>query len=291
MKFRTEITLPEYPVVLDPSRPIALIGSCFAQNIASKMSECDWQNFNGAGILYNPLSIAKVIDLLLFEDNQKTELEKSCFREGEMIHSWLFDSHFSHTAKVDLLTEVSSSGNHLKEVLENGEVLIVTFGTAWCYFLKGNADYVVANCHKMPQEMFTRRRISVKEITDVWDDLITRLVNRFPHLQFIFTVSPVRHIKDGLEGNSRSKAILQLAVEEICSRNDSCHYFPAFEIVNDDLRDYRFYAPDLVHPSESAVEYIWELFRKAFVDRKGEIILKDGNKRYKARNHRQIINP
>ncbi len=113
--------------------------------------------------------------------------------------------------------------------------------------------------------------------------------DRFPTISFIFTVSPVRHLKDGFEGNSRSKAILQLAVEELCNNIPDSHYFPAYELVCDDLRDYRFYAPDLVHPSEMAVAYIWEKFRYTVVDEDGEKLLKEVNKRFKIRNHRPII--
>lgn len=289
MRFRTEIKIPDYPFVLDPCRPMALIGSCFAQNIARKMTESGWSNFNNTGTLYNPLSIARVIEILLFNDNWKEEICRSCFSKEQMIHSWLFDSHFSQPTIEDLLESVSSARNSLCEVLKKGEALIVTFGTSWCYFLTEDEDYVVANCHKVDQKMFTRRRISVNEITEVWNCLVCKLLQHFPQLHIIFTVSPVRHLKDGFEGNSRSKAVLQLAVEDICVRNDRCHYFPAFEIINDDLRDYRFYASDLVHLSESAIEYIWEVFRMSFVDSQGETRIKEGNRQFKARNHRPII--
>ena len=133
--------------------------------------------------------------------------------------------------------------------------------------------------------MFRRRRVSVDEITSLWTDLCKKIKERFPDIRIIFTVSPVRHMKDGFQENTLSKATLHLAVEQICSNLDYCIYFPAYEIVCDDLRDYRFYATDLVHPSESAIEYIWEIFRKTFIDDKGNLILKEGNKRYKAMKH------
>lgn len=139
--------------------------------------------------------------------------------------------------------------------------------------------------------MFERRRLTIGEISALWSDLCNRLTTLYPNLNIIFTVSPVRHLKDGFEGNARSKATLHLAVEEICQASDKCFYFPAYEIVNDDLRDYRFYASDLAHPSDTAVEYIWEIFRQTYVDAEGERLLKEGNRRYKALNHRPIFHP
>lgn len=288
MKFRTEIKDLNYPFLLDPNKTVVLIGSCFAENIARKMHECQWNVFNGAGTLYNPMSIAKVIDLLALSDECSAELSSSIFEAEGLTHSWLFDSHFSRIEAIDLIKNVESVREDLIQSLEKSQALIVTFGTSWCYFLEGKENYIVANCHKQPQSLFSRRRVSVSEIVDLWTDLICRLTARFPDLKVIFTVSPVRHLKDGFEGNSRSKATLLLAVEELCAGSADAFYFPAYEIVCDDLRDYRFYAQDLVHPSDSAVEYIWEIFRKSFVDTRGEELIRQGNKRFKALNHRQI---
>lgn len=179
----------------------------------------------------------------------------------------------------------------LEECICASGVLFVTFGTAWCYFLADNTDYVVANCHKQPSAMFIRRRITVDEIVGAWTALCNDLWKRFPDLRIVFTVSPVRHLKDGFSGNARSKAVLQLAVEEICRINDRCSYFPAYEILNDDLRDYRFYASDLVHPSQEAVEYIWEIFKSTYLDDKGLELLKEGERIQKAWNHRPLVSP
>ena len=289
MKFRTDIKDLSYPIVINPDKPAILVGSCFADNIARKMRECEWDVFNEMGTLYNPLSIAKVMDLLLFHEDWSDELSDSVFQSAGIVHSWLFDSHFSRRSLHDLTEVVSEVRSKLLDMLDSATVLIVTFGTSWCYFLEGHDDYVVANCHKQPQSMFYRCRVSVSHIVGVWVDLIKRISLRWPDLNIIFTVSPVRHLKDGFEGNSRSKATLILAVEEICAKFQNVFYFPAYEIVCDDLRDYRFYASDLVHPSDSAVEYIWELFRKAFLDSEGEEILRQGNRRFKSANHRPIM--
>lgn len=288
MKFRTEYTAWKSSLCLDPRRPVALIGSCFADNIAQKMRECRWEVFNGAGTLYNPISIAKVLEMLLFDENWEATMEDSLFESEGYIHSWLFDSHFSRTSAEDLKKNVGEVRQSLRNTLEEAQVLIVTFGTSWCYYLDGKDGYVVANCHKMPQSMFVRKRVSIGEIAELWSELCRRLKEKYPNLRLIFTVSPVRHLKDGFEGNSRSKATLLLAVEEICRRDEDILYFPAYEILTDDLRDYRFYASDLVHPSDEGVEYIWEKFVATFLDAKGEQALREGAKAYKRINHRQI---
>lgn len=290
MKFRTEYIPSKSGLTLDPSRPVALIGSCFAENMARKMRECQWEVFNGAGTLYNPISIARVLDLLLFDDNWDENLRNSLFESEGYVHSWLFDSHFSRKSADELVANVAEVSSNLRKTLEEAQTLIVTFGTSWCYFLKEKSDYVVANCHKMPQSMFSRRRVSIEEIVGVWSDLCEKLNEKYPNLGLMFTVSPVRHLKDGFEGNARSKATLLLAVEEICNKEQDAVYFPAYEIVTDDLRDYRFYASDLVHPSDQTVEYIWEIFCKTFLDTKGEQLLKEGSKAYKRLNHHPIKN-
>ncbi len=296
MKFRTEYIAERSSLTLDPSRPIVLVGSCFAANIASKMRECKWEAFNGVGTLYNPMSISRVLELLVLADNPIDSLESSLFEAEERIHSWLFDSHFSASSKEKCLEGIFKNRDALLKALEGSQALIVTFGTAWCYALnheylptpEAKEDYIVANCHKMPSAMFSRRRVSVEEISRVWISMSNQLRLKYPDLKIIFTVSPVRHLKDGFEGNTLSKATLHLAVEDICRNVDNCLYFPAYELVCDDLRDYRFYASDLVHPSDSAVEYIWENFCKTYLDEKGMLMLKAGLKEYKRLNHRPI---
>lgn len=291
MKFRTEYKETRVQPPLDPSKPIVLVGSCFASNIAAKMRECLWDAYNGVGTLYNPMSIAKVLDLVIFENDNQDKVEKSLFEAEGKVHSWLFDSHFSASSKEMCIELISQMRTDLLSALSRAQAMVVTFGTAWCYALadeEEKQEYIVANCHKMPPVMFWRRRLSIDEIASIWINLCENIKKKYPNLRIIFTVSPVRHLKDGFEGNSLSKATLHLAIEKICSSLDYSLYFPAYEIVCDDLRDYRFYASDLVHPSDSAVEYIWEIFRKTFIDDKGDNLLKEGSRSYKALNHRPI---
>lgn len=292
MKFRTEYKEEPSWLQLDPTRPIVLVGSCFADNIAEKMRESLWVAYNGLGTLYNPMSIAKVIDIMVFGDEDSADIESSLFEANGIVHSWLFDSHFSGASKERCLNNIIESRTKLLETLEKAQMLIVTFGTSWCYALgqnKKEEEYIVANCHKMPSSMFSRRRVSIEEISTLWIDLCQRLQRKYPNLSIVFTVSPVRHLKDGFEGNTLSKCTLQLAVEQIRTKIAKSLYFPAYEIVCDDLRDYRFYSSDLVHPSDSAIEYIWEIFCKTFLDDKGLAKIKEGNKIYKKLNHRPIV--
>ncbi len=292
MKFRTEYKAEPSGLHLDPTRPIVLVGSCFADNIAGKMRECLWNAYNGLGTLYNPMSIAKVLEMMVFGDNDSVDIESSLFETNGIVHSWLFDSHFSATSRDECIKNIIESRTKLLASLEKSQMLIVTFGTAWCYSLQNmnkEEEYIVANCHKMPSSMFSRRRVSVEEISTLWIDLCKRLHQKYPHLSIVFTVSPVRHLKDGFEGNTLSKCTLQLAVEQIRTKIVNALYFPAYELLCDDLRDYRFYSTDLVHPSDSAIEYIWEIFCQTYLDENGMTMIKEGNKKFKKLNHRPIM--
>lgn len=285
MKFRSEYKAQKAPFSLDPQKPVVLSGSCFSQHIAAKMTECRWEAINPLGTLYNPYSISSAIEMMVSGEKGKERFESSLFCFNGVWNSHMFDSSFSSSVREDCLKEFEIRQNTFKNKLSEGKAIIITFGTSICQCLKENSG-IVGNCHKQPSSLFYERRLSINEITDIWHKEIKNLKESFPGIRFIFTVSPVRHLKNGFEGNSRSKAILQLAIEEICLQHDNCWYFPAFEILNDDLRDYRFYASDLVHPSEEAVEYIWGNFLQTFVDEPGLRYLEEGKKAWKASHHR-----
>lgn len=287
MKFRTEYPVQPAGFTLNPNRPTVLVGSCFADNILGRMQVCRAQAVNPFGVLFNPLSIARAINLAL--SNDETEVHNSIFEKDGIYHSWLFDSGFSSRDRFITGKRIAEALALFREKISSAEALFVTFGTAWCYFLNTKNNPVAANCHKQPQELFTRRRISGDEIFEVWKPLLAKLRTVNPDLRVIFTVSPVRHLKDGFVENSRSKATLILAVEELCRAFDYCSYFPAYEIINDDLRDYRFYAADLAHPSEQAVDYIWEVFQSTYYDASARQILKDGERATRRERHRPII--
>lgn len=286
MKFRTEYQPDKSSFTLSPENPVVLVGSCFSQNIARKMALHDWMAITPFGTLYNPLSISLAIESVI-DGRRKEIFENSLFNHDGVWHSDLFDSSFSSLRREDCIAEFENRCDEFMGCLQKGKVLIVTFGTSICYF-RECSSLPVGNCHKLPSKLFYRRRLSVTEIVERWKEMIEKLQSLFPAVKVVFTVSPVRHIKDGLEGNSRSKAVLQLAVEEICHHHNNCHYFPAFEILNDDLRDYRFYAADLCHPSEEAIEYVWEKFIATYCDEVGVRRLEEGVRKVKSSLHRPM---
>lgn len=290
MKFRTEFNARQSCCLLNPEAPVVLIGSCFTDNIGQRMRSCRWRAFpNICGTLYNPASIANILRLTTEKADFLETIESSIVQRERLYVSWLFDSQCTSYSKSETKERAIDNLLTLRKRLEQAHTLIVTFGTAWVYELSGSPGYIVGNCHKFPSDTFIRRRLTVSQIVDEWDGLLSRLSDVFSNLRYIFTVSPVRHLKDGFEGNSSSKAILRLACEEICRDNENRDYFPAFEIMNDDLRDYRFYASDMVHPSETAVDYIWQKFQERYLSEASRSLLLEGEKVTKRLNHRPIL--
>ncbi len=289
MKFRTELKPERFPFSLDPKRPVITLGSCFADNISERMRRAMWTAENPFGTLFNPISVSSAIRLALANDADT--YKDTLFRDSAgTVHSWAFGSVFSATEEAESCGLFTRQADRFNGLLTDSEVLFVTFGTAFVYKLAGGAnDYVVGNCHKEPAERFSRARLTVDEVVDEWTETIQLLRSINRSLKVVFTVSPVRHKKDGLHANTLSKAILHLAVERLCSSISDVYYFPAYELLIDDLRDYRFFAGDLVHPSEAAIEYIWEYFRETLLDKEGEEQVRLGEKEYKRLNHRPII--
>ena len=285
MKFRTEYESIRSSLTLSPEKPVVMAGSCFTQNIAAKMKEHDWMAVNPFGTLYNPLSIAFAIDWFRDLEKGKDRFEKSLFEFNGIWNSKMFDSSFSSPRKDDCVEEFLLRQKEFHQAISHGKVLIVTFGTSICYHLK-ETGIAVGNCHKQPSELFYEKRMTISEISSSWEVVINKLKEVYPGVKIIFTVSPIRHLKNGFTGNSRSKAVLQLAIEDIRKYNEDTYYFPAYEIMNDDLRDYRFYASDLVHPSEEGIEYIWEKFIDTYLDSTGKGLLSEGIKKIKGASHR-----
>lgn len=258
------------------------MGSCFSINMGAKMQQSLWPaTINPTGTLYNPASIANGIDLAL--GRRKFSLEYDSQRE--LWFSFDFSTLFSSPGKVEAAAKMKQGVECLKNAIENAECAIITFGTAWVYEYESQ---IVANCHKLPSALFNRRRLSMQEITRRWKDIIKELRDINEGLKVIFTVSPVRHLADTFEGNARSKAVLLLACEEL-AKIENCHYFPAFEILTDDLRDYRFYADDLLHPSATAESYIFEAFARTYLSPASIESLRKGEKEYKRLHHRPLL--
>lgn len=281
--FRTSLAFNSVPFSIQYQEKILTLGSCFAQNIGNKLDQLNYQIINNPfGVVYNPLSLAKGLDYLMntdatFEDNDLQQ-------QNGLWHSWYHHSIFSGEDPKKVLNHMNSSlelaQNHFKE----SQYLLLTFGTAWVYELLGTGK-VVSNCHKYPKAHFRRRRLAVAEIVKRLGDLFERLFEQ-QDCQVILTVSPIRHLKDGAVENQISKATLLLAVHELVERFGQVHYFPAYELMMDELRDYRFYAEDMLHPSSVAVNYIWSKFEENYLDPKQATWRKRLAKLYKATQHK-----
>ena len=282
MKLQTIVDIKPSEWKIGYEDKILLLGSCFSDEIGAQMQQRYMQvTCNPFGTLYNPLSIAQAINLQIFNSsNCKLPLVEY---DG-LWHSMAHHGSFSRPTKEEAEEAVNESIVAMQKALNEATVVIVTFGTAWVYEMNGD---VVGNCHKMPEKLFTRRRLSVEEIVAAWRPILEQYKDK----HWIFTVSPIRHIKDGLHENQLSKATLLMAVEELgntenrVQNTERITYFPSYEILLDELRDYRFYADDLVHPSSMAVCYIWERFVDTFCTNqtKNELVLQ--HKRWKHEHH------
>lgn len=260
MYFRTQVERPEKVTEIGYSDHLLLLGSCFAENmgkllLANKFC-CD---VNPYGILYNPLSIAGALQEMA---EGKVYTGQDLFEAEGMWHSWMHHGSFSSdVSAADCMNRINTRLSKATNALTTVDWLVITWGTAFVYEHEG---HVVGNCHKQPDRLFSRRRLSVDEIVDVWRGVLVQLKQQNPSLKVLFTVSPIRHAKDGMHGNQLSKSTLLLAIDRLCHEFDCCHYFPSYEIVMDELRDYRFYADDMLHLSSLAVEYIWECFCQTY---------------------------
>jgi nucleoid DNA-binding protein len=230
---------------------------------------------NPFGTLYNPLSIANAI-----QTSAVSHQPSVVFYDG-LWHSMAHHGSFSRATKEEAEKAVAESVETMQRALEEATVVIVTFGTAWVYEMNGK---VVGNCHKLPEKNFTRRRLSVEEIVAAWQPILAQ----YPDKKWLFTVSPIRHIRDGLHENQLSKATLLMAVEAIRNQYSAISYFPSYEILLDELRDYRFFADDLVHPSTLAVEYIWERFCETFCTSQTINAMRIAHKEWKFAHHRPL---
>ena len=260
MKFTTLVPIPNSIHPLDYDSLILSLGSCFAVNMGEKLDYFKFQNTtNPFGIIFNPISIERSIVRAV---NQKKFIEEDVFFHNERFHCYEVHSDLSSANQQELLDSLNASLEFTYQKIKAASHILVTYGTSWVYQDK-NSGAVVANCHKMPQTHFDKHILSVASIEAAIQNTVDAIRKVNPNCSFVFTLSPVRHIKDGFIENQRSKAHLITALQNLLSNHllDKANYFPAYEIVMDELRDYRFYGEDLVHPSSMAIEYIWQRFR------------------------------
>ena len=250
--------------MISHSDVVVMMGSCFSDNIGARMRHAMFNvDINPFGTLYNPFSIATSIERII--DCEPVD-GSHMFQSGGVWNSFLFHSKFSRVDKMRAMEMMNERITAAHEHLRQARALIITLGAAVVYRLKSTGK-VVSNCHKVPQHEFVRKTESIEAMTEVLDHSLTRLREFNPDIKVIITVSPIRHVADGLETNMLSKASLRVVASTLAGRfKDMVSYFPAFEIMLDDLRDYRFYAADMVHPSETAIEYIWQTFQATYFD-------------------------
>ena len=262
MKLTTPIKLSRQNPPINYSSKVLLLGSCFAQNMGAKLEYYKFQQCtNPFGILFHPVAIEKLITRAV---NQTWFTSKDVFLQNEQWHCFLAHSKLSNTSEEDLISALNSALEKLRFSLLEASHVVFTFGTAWVYRHLEN-DTIVANCHKVPQKEFVKQLLSPDDVSDVLLGIETKLRTINPTCSIINTVSPVRHIKDGLLANSRSKAHLIAGVQEIVSPEKLNYYFPSYEIMMDELRDYRYYKEDLIHPNQTAIAIIWNAFTGSWI--------------------------
>ena len=282
MKFRTEIEVKPFARKFGYDAGVFAVGSCFAENISVRLAAAKFRvAANPMGVLFNPMSAADAVERcaarLHFDPAELCEGAEGWFHFG--CHGSLSRRDIGEAAAA-MNTAVDEGHRALAEA----DTVIVTFGTAYVFRLVGSGA-TVANCHKQPAAMFSRERLTTAEITERWGGLIE---NQLRGKHIILTVSPVRHLADGLDGNMLSKSVLRVAAAELAERYDDVDYFPAYEIVCDDLRDYRFYADDMIHPSQAAIGYIWEKFAAAALTSEAQTLLRQVEAVVAAAAHRPL---
>lgn len=259
--FRTEIENLHNPFSIGHQDQLMTLGSCFAEEIGQRLAANKFKTqVNPFGTIFNPLSVFELVNLAM---EPTMEIEDAIIQRDELYYNYKFHSSFNSESKAGLLHKIQDRLEQTSRQLSETKALFLTFGTAWAYQAK-DSDMLVANCHKQPQKKFDKYLLSVEEIVSAFMGMKESLQELNPDLQIVLTVSPVRHTKETLTLNAASKSVLRLACHYLADMADNVHYFPSYEIVQDDLRDYRFYEKDLIHPNEQAIDYIWDVFTKTF---------------------------
>ncbi|HEX6227263.1 MAG TPA: GSCFA domain-containing protein [Chryseolinea sp.] len=281
--FRTSLELKPSRTRISLSDRILTIGSCFSDAIGSRFTDNKMACLiNPFGTIYNPASIHKVVQYSIYNE---PIAEGTFLKRNDIFFNYDFHSELSSMNLTDLKTQVEKIISQTHSFLRDAQWLILTYGTAWVYERTENRS-VVANCHKMPQLMFTKSLLTQKKVLDSFAAMYAALKGLNAGINILLTVSPVRHIKDTLELNSVSKAVLRVACHTLTQQYDDVHYFPAYEIMTDDLRDYRFYKSDMIHPTDVAEEYIWQKFSGQYFDNKTKEFLDRWKEIQSALSHR-----
>ena len=285
MKLFTPVEMPALPPTLNYDDSVMMLGSCFADRLGSRLVDAKFRcDVNPYGTLYNPLSISRALREILAE---KHYVAQDLYFYNGCWHSGMHHGDFSSPQQAETLRLINERISRASQQIRSLKHLFITFGTAWVYEEEG---CVVSNCHKRQEPEFKRRRLAVEEVVDDYVKLMADMLAENADMEVTFTVSPIRHIRDGLHDNQLSKATLLLAVDELQKRLDSklVHYFPAYELMMDEWRDYRYYASDMVHPSEVAEQLIWERFMELCMSRETQEQVKQVESVMRMLKHRPL---
>lgn len=283
-QFYTTVEMPQRLPRFSQRDRLLLMGSCFATHIGTRLVEAKFAcDVNPYGVLYNPMSISAALREAM---DGKLYAEKDLYAYGDLWHSHMHHGDFSAPSVSEALERINTRLKRLHTELKELDVLVATWGTAWVYE-DAETGSIVGNCHKKPERCFRRRRLAVKEVVDEWLQLLATLRKQNPQIKVLLTVSPIRHLRDGLHANQLSKAALLLAADQLVeAMPDVVGYFPAYELLVDELRDYRFYATDMVHPSEVAVNYVWQRFCEACLTDEARLVMDECDAIHKDLSHK-----
>ena len=283
MKFRTELQIQKSDINISYSDSLILLGSCFSENIGNKLNQIKYPTtVNPLGIVYHPLPLHNSI----LEAIQGKKIDKSDLNENidSQYTAWNIHSRLSSLDAEETIFQMNNGIRQLCKSIKKANYLILTYGTAYYYDHKLYGP--VANCHKFPSTDFKKKLSNPAELNRSFNEMYTKVKEVNANIKLVLTVSPVRHIKDGLVENNRSKAHLLTAVHKICDQHNDCHYLPSYELLLDDLRDYRFYADDMIHPSTKALDYIWNKISCQILDPAEKRLREDIIKIVRAASHR-----
>jgi hypothetical protein len=283
MQLHLTLDIPKLSKPITYTDKILLIGSCFTEHMSDRLGQHKFNVLsNPHGILFNPLSVADSLNSYI---DQKQYTAAELFQLNELWNSWGHHTRFSHTDKEAALQGINASQKAAGVFVTQTNWVVITLGSAFQYYLQENGQ-PVANNHRAPSQWFEKRLLTIDAITAALDHTIDKLLSVNPKVNILFTISPVRHIRDGVVENNRSKARLIEAVHELCGTYEQAHYFPAYELVIDILRDYRYYDIDFVHPNYLATSVVWEHFVKACIDGNTQKIMEEVQDIMTARNHK-----
>jgi len=291
MNFRLELNIPSFSQQIRHADKVMLMGSCFTEHITAFMEKHKFRVLqNPHGILFNPHSIANATADYA---SGKVYDHNDLFESNGIWYSWHHHGRFSTINAAETLENINRSIEDAAGFLKECQWTIVTLGSAWVYALQAGAPayhpgLIAANCHKVPASFFDHRMLELDEVLDSLNAITNNLRRLNPAMRIIFTISPVRHAREGLIENNRSKGLLHYALQRFWDAQHDCFYFPAYELVMDDLRDYRFYAEDMVHPNYQATRYVWDKFRSACISDQDEETLDEAYKIVSATQHRAL---